>query len=134
MDADGPPSGASVVSVTAGAGVVEGGDAGFTLTAVPAPAADLPVSVTVAQSGDFGAATGSRTVTVPSGGSVSFTVATSDDSTDELDGSVTATVNARQRLYRVGHSGDRHGQCRGQRRSAGPRGGHHRRARCHRGR
>ena len=94
MDDDGPPSGASVVSVTAGAGVVEGGDVEFTVTAVPAPAADLPVSVTVAQSGDYGAATGSRTVTVPTGGSVSFTVATSDDSTDELDGSVTATVNA----------------------------------------
>ena len=83
-----------VVSITAGTDVTEGADVTFTLTASPAPAAGLPVTVTVAQSGDFGAATGSRTVTVPTGGSVSFTVATSDDSTDETDGSVTATVGA----------------------------------------
>ena len=83
-----------VVSITAGQGVTEGGSATFTLTASPAPAADLPVTVTVAQSGDFGAATGTRTVTVPTGGSVSFAVTTSDDSTDEPDGSVTATVDA----------------------------------------
>ena len=81
------------VSITAGPGVTEGGAASFTLTAVPAPAADLPVTVTVSQSGAFGASTGSRTVTVPSGGSVSFTVATTDDSVDETDGSVTVTVN-----------------------------------------
>ena len=83
-----------VVSITAGAGVAEGGSATFTVTASPAPVSDLDVTVTVAQSGDFGAATGSRTVTVPSGGSVSFAVATSDDSADEPDGSVTATVDA----------------------------------------
>ena len=82
-----------VVSITAGQGVTEGGDASFTVTAVPAPASGLPVTVTVAQNGAFGAVTGSRTVTVPTGGSVSFTVATTDDSADESDGSVTATVN-----------------------------------------
>ena len=82
-----------VVSITAGQGITEGGDATFTVTAVPAPAADLDVTVTVAQNGAFGANTGSRTVTVPTGGSVSFTVATTDDTTDESDGSVTATVN-----------------------------------------
>ena len=82
-----------VVSITAGSGVSEGGDAVFTVTAVPPPAAGLAVSVTVAQSGEFGAATGSRTVTVPTSGSVSFAVGTSDDSADEPDGSVTATVN-----------------------------------------
>ena len=83
-----------VVSVSAGSGVTEGGDATFTVTASPAPAADLAVSVTVSQSGDYGATTGQRTVTVPTTGSVSFTVGTTDDSTDETDGSVTATVNA----------------------------------------
>ena len=81
------------ISITAGQGVSEGGDAGFTLTAVPAPAADLPVTVTVTQTGDHGAATGTRTVTIPTTGSVSFTVATTDDTTDESDGSVTATVD-----------------------------------------
>ena len=90
-DNDDPPI--PVVSITAGPGVTEGTNASFTLTAAPAPAADLPVTVTVSQSGAFGAVTGSRTVTIPTGGSVSFTVATTDDATDESDGSVTATVN-----------------------------------------
>ena len=83
-----------VVSVTAGSGVTEGGDATFTVTASPAPASNLAVSVTVSQSGDYGATTGRRTVTVPTTGSVTITVGTTDDSTDETDGSVTATVNA----------------------------------------
>ncbi|MDE0497509.1 MAG: hypothetical protein OXH86_09160 [Acidimicrobiaceae bacterium] len=82
------------VSVTAGSGVTEGGDATFTVSASPAPAADLDVSVTVTQSGDFGAVAGTRTVTVPATGSVTLTVGTADDQTDEPDGSVTATVNA----------------------------------------
>ena len=90
-DDDDPPI--PVVSITAGPGVTEGTNASFTLTASPAPAADLPVTVTITQNGDYGANTGPRTVTVPSGGSVSFTVATTDDSADETDGSVTVTVN-----------------------------------------
>ncbi|MDE0605974.1 MAG: S8 family serine peptidase, partial [Acidimicrobiaceae bacterium] len=58
-----------VVSVSAGADVDEGGSASFTVSASPAPAADLSVSVSVSQSGDYGAAVGSRTVTVPASGS-----------------------------------------------------------------
>ncbi len=81
------------VSITAGASVTEGGNAEFTVTATPAPQADLPVSVTVSQSGDFGASVGQQTVTIPTTGSATLTIATSDDSTDETDGSVTATVN-----------------------------------------
>ncbi len=80
------------VSITGGSGVTEGGDASFTITASPVPAADLSVSVTVSASGDYGATTGSRTVTIPTGGSATFTVATTDDSSDEADGSVTATL------------------------------------------
>ena len=82
------------ISITEGQGVSEGGDATFTLTAVPAPATALDVAVTITQDGDYGAVTGSRTVTIPTGGSVSFTVATTDDATDEPDGSVTVTVEA----------------------------------------
>ncbi len=81
------------VSITAGSGITEGGDAEFTITASPAPDADLDVSVTVTQDGDYGASTGQRTVTIPTGGSATLTIATSDDSVDETDGSVTATVN-----------------------------------------
>ncbi len=89
-----PPPPTPEVSVTAGSGITEGGDAAFTVTASPAPTANLDVSVTVSQSGDYGAATGQRTVTVPTTGSATLTVGTTDDSTDETDGSVTATVNA----------------------------------------
>ncbi|MDE0497635.1 MAG: fibronectin type III domain-containing protein, partial [Acidimicrobiaceae bacterium] len=78
-----PPPPTPEVSVTASSGITEGGDATFTVTASPAPAADLAVSVTVSQSGDYGAATGQRTVTVPTSGSVTLTVGTTDDTTDE---------------------------------------------------
>ena len=89
-----PPPPTPEVSVTAGSGITEGGDATFTVTASPAPAADLAVTVTVSQSGDWGAATGQRTVTVPAAGSVTVTVGTADDTTDETDGTVTLTVDA----------------------------------------
>ncbi len=94
-DIDPPPVPAvdPEVSIAAGGGVTEGGDAVFTVTADPAPSAALTVNVTVAQTGDFGAATGSRTVTIPTTGSVTLTVATTGDSTDEPDGSVTVTVD-----------------------------------------
>ena len=88
-----PPSADPEVSITAGGNIGEGGDATFTVTADPAPTAALTVDVTVAQSGDFGVSPGSRTVTVPTSGSVTLTVATADDSADEADGAVTATVN-----------------------------------------
>ena len=83
-----------VVTLAAGAAVTEGGDAVFTLTASPAPAADLPVTVTVATDGDWGISAGSRTVTIPTSGSATLTLATTDDAADEPDGSVTATVEA----------------------------------------
>ena len=81
------------VSISAGAGVTEGASATFTLTASPAPAAALPVDVTVTESGGYATA-GTRRVTVPTGGTATFTVATVDDGTDEPDGSVTATLAA----------------------------------------
>ncbi len=89
-----PPRATPEVSVTASSGITEGADAVFTLTADPAPASPLAVTVNVAQSGDYGVATGSQTVTIPTSGSYTLTIATSDDSTDEADGSVTVTVNS----------------------------------------
>ncbi len=96
VDDDDPPTPLTTpeVSVSGGSGVTEGGDASFTVTASPAPAANLDVSVTVSQSGDYGAATGARTVTIPTAGSVTLTVGTTNDGADEADGSVTATVNS----------------------------------------
>ena len=83
-----------VVSIAAGSGVTEGAAAFFTVSASPVPAAPLHVTLTVGQSGDFAASgeTGSRTVSVPVTGSVTFEVATDDDSAEEPDGSITASV------------------------------------------
>ncbi len=88
-----PPPVVPTVTVTAGSDVAEGGPATFTVTADAAPAADLAVSVEVAASGDYGVTAGTRTVTIPAGATArTLTVATVGDTTDEADGSVTATV------------------------------------------
>ena len=82
------------VTVSAGDAVTEGGDATFTVTASPAPASSLAVSVTVAAKGDYGIASGTRTVSIPTTGSATLTLATANDDADEPDGSASVTVNA----------------------------------------
>ena len=82
------------VTVSAGADVTEGGDAVFTVTASPAPAARLSVTVTVATAGEFGVTAGNRSVTIPTTGSATLTLATTGDEVDEADGSVSVTVAA----------------------------------------
>ena len=82
------------ISITAGRGVTEGGRASFILTASPKPSAALSVSVAVTASGDYGVTTGTQTVSIPTTGRASLTVATAGDSVDEADGSITATVKA----------------------------------------
>ncbi len=89
-----PPPPTPEVSISAGSGVTEGGNASFTVTANPAPASALSVSVSVSQTGDYGVTVGSQTVTIPTGGSYTLSVATSDDNVDEADGSVTVTVDS----------------------------------------
>ena len=84
-----------VITISGGNAVTEGTAASFTLTASPAPSADLDVSVDVTQSGSFVANgdRGTKTVTIPSGQTLkTFTVPTQGDSTDEPDGSVTSTL------------------------------------------
>ena len=92
-DDDDPPVVTPVISIAAGSSITEGADASFTVTASPAPTSALTVNVTISQSVSFGGATGSRTVTIPTSGSVTFTVGTTNDSTDEPDGLVTATLS-----------------------------------------
>ncbi len=82
------------ITVSAGDAVTEGGDATFTVTASPAPASPLAVSVTVAVEGDYGITAGSQSVTIPVTGSATLTLATVGDDADEPDGSVSVTVNA----------------------------------------
>ena len=77
--------------------VVEGADASFTLTASRAPGADLTVRLTVSEAdgSDFVAAEheGTATATMPKGETeATFTVPTVNDTADEPDGSVTATL------------------------------------------
>ena len=87
------------ITVQGGDAITEGGDAVFTISASPAPALALTVKLTVADdaNGDFLAQSdeGEKTVTIAGGEtSAPLTVATQDDSQDEADGSVTATVIA----------------------------------------
>ena len=83
------------LSLSAGSAVDEGGNATFTVTADPAPATDLTIAWTVAQSGEYLAApgAGSRTATLAAGAtSVALSVDTVDDAADEADGSVSVTL------------------------------------------
>ena len=89
-----PPAADPEVTIAAGADVTEGTSATFTLTADPAPSAPLDVTVMVAASGDYGITAGTQTVTVPTGGSATLTLATAGDEVDEADGSVSVTVDA----------------------------------------
>ncbi len=98
------PATLPVVTISADApSVTEGGTAAFTLTATPPPPADLTVTVGVSATGDYGIAGASRTVTIPTTGSFTLTLATTGDTADEPDGSVTVTV-ADGAGYTVGSS------------------------------
>ena len=87
-----------VITIVAGTSPVdEGTGATFTVTATPAPSANLTVSLTVAEAtgSDFVAAEdkGDTTVTISAASSsVTYTVATVNDNTNEENGSVTVTV------------------------------------------
>ncbi len=94
-DDDDPPVITPVVSISGGPTITEGGSAAFTVTRDTAAVLPLTVSVTVAESGDFAQAgqTGARTVTIEANAaSAALTVSTENDSSDEPDGSITATL------------------------------------------
>ena len=86
------------VSITAGtSSVTEGGDATFTVTASKAPATSLIVNVSVDDGvGDFISGLAPQMVTIPANmTSTTLTVPTVDDSINEADGMITATVTSR---------------------------------------
>ena len=92
------------ITIAGGSAVTEGTSAEFTLTAGSAPSADLTVNLSISEEGDFVAAgdEGDKTVTIASGSTTAtYTVATQDDSIDETDNSVYATVKWGSN-YRVG--------------------------------
>ena len=85
--------------------VTEGAKVEFTVTATSAPATDLVVNVRWLDPGEVLAATPPQTVTIRAGDTTAaLAAATVDDSTDEADSTVTATVNARAG-YSVGDPG-----------------------------
>ncbi len=92
-DDDVPPQADPEVSITAGSAITEGSDATFTISVSPMQSATLDVSVTVSQTGTY-ASTGQQTVTIPTSGSYTLTVSTTNDSTDEPDGSIVATLDS----------------------------------------
>ena len=97
IEDDDPPPAVSVAAKTAS--ITEGGDAVFTVTADRAVAANLAVTLAVAEGAgsDFVAAAdeGTQTAIIQAGKSTATpTVRTDDDAVDEPDGSVTVTVKA----------------------------------------
>ena len=92
-----------LVSIKEWTPIPEGGTATLTLTASPAPTAPITVNVDVTDSGDFAAEgqTGSRTVTIGTDGTASFTVTTVNDRVDEPSGYIYVYVKAGNG-YRLG--------------------------------
>ncbi len=78
------------------ASLTEGTAAISTLTATPAPSANLTVTLVITEGGDSVASSdkGTKTVIISTSGSATHTVPTVDDTTEESANSVTATVNA----------------------------------------
>ncbi len=74
--------------------VTEGEAVSFTVTANPAPAAALVVSVTVAETGDTLAAPVPQEVTIARSSTAVLPISTVDDTEIESDSTVTATVNS----------------------------------------
>ena len=85
------------ITISGGAAVTEGTAAQFTVTASPAPAANLTVNLSVsdASGSDFVASgnEGNKTVTINANTtSATYSVTTQSDTTDEPNGDVTVTV------------------------------------------
>ena len=91
------PSVTPTVSITGVSPVNESGTAIFTLTASTAPTTDISVNVNVADSGNFAGSdqTGIKTVTIAANSATkTLEVELVDDSNDEPDGTITATVQS----------------------------------------
>ena len=103
----GPVISRPTVSIAADASpVVEGSDANFIITASPAPITTLNIIVNVSGGADFTVVSGNGAVQLVAGADTArLTVATIDDTVDEQDDDITATVKAASG-YAIGPSGD----------------------------
>ncbi len=93
-DDDGVTPSIPEIRIRTDGGITEGSSATFTLSASPVPTADLPVTVSITASGNYGITAGSQTVTIPTSGTATLTIPANGDQVDEPDGSVTVTVTA----------------------------------------
>ena len=87
---------APLIGISSGAAVTEGGDAVFTVSANAPSFVDLTLSLTISTGGSHVAAgdLGEKQVILPAGRtSVDYIVATIDDEQDEVDGTVTVTID-----------------------------------------
>ncbi len=85
---------ATVVRISGGDDITEGGVARFTLTGAPAPSQDITVNLRVTQSGAFAGdgELGARVVTLGTDATTTIDIPTIDDSTLEDDGILTITA------------------------------------------
>ena len=83
-----------VTIAAAGGSVTEGSPVRFTVTATPAPAAPLQVSLMWMPIGSVLDGTPPATVTISAGGTAAVEAATDDDEVDEPNGAVIATVTS----------------------------------------
>ena len=91
------------VTVASDGDVTEGSAAVFTLTRTGATAGTLDVDYEVTATGAFGVTPGAGTATFPANSAtVQVSVATTGDTTDEADGSVTLTLQANPVAYALG--------------------------------
>ncbi len=74
--------------------ITEGESAEFAVTASRAPIVDLPVTLNIAATGDYGVDAGNKDLVIMAGRTTSaiYNAATNDDGVDEPNGSVTATL------------------------------------------
>ena len=101
LDDDKPQQVLPEVTIAGRLPLSEGKPARFLVTATPAPALPLNVLVHFVPDGDFGVDKHDRWVTIPRSGTANVGVGTVDDSVDEPNGSVTASVFLRDG-YSVG--------------------------------
>ncbi len=82
------------ISIASGPAIKEGGTATFTLTAVPAPAKPLLVTVTIDQTGNFvpSGGTGQKKVTIDTNGSRTLEVETVSDPANDTNGRIKVSV------------------------------------------
>ena len=93
LDDDEEPLPQVTLTLESGSDATEADEITVTLTADPAPAAPLTVELALIAHGDFGVATGTRTVTIPHTGTATLSLPLDDDSIDEPDGGLAVILN-----------------------------------------